>query len=102
MNKTTLTNLKKYIERNASKFIRQPSHALGEIYKYNEIEIGWYQGTDKIIYLIEICGQDIGDKIPQQFIEELSDTIEQRKAKVEREKQIQSYKNFIKKINKGK
>lgn len=99
MNKTTLANLEKYVKRNVSKFdcvndpeIRQWS------YRYKELEIGYAQDFNlELIYYIKVHGQDV-DGIPQQFIEELYDTITQQRKKIK----IQSYNNFIKKINKGK
>lgn len=100
MNKTTLKNLKKYVKRNASKFdctdepeCRQCS------YRYKELEIGFGEDFNaKLVYYMIICEKYIEKEILQQFIEELYDTITQQRKKIE----IQSYKNFIKKINKGK
>jgi hypothetical protein len=99
MNKTTLENLKKYVKRNASKFdyTDEPeSHQCS--YRYKELKIGYAQDwNNKLIYYIIICEQYIDND--QRFIEELFDMIEQRQEKIKKDKQIQSYNNFIKKIN---
>lgn len=104
MNKQTLANLKKYVQKNVLKFVRQHDGRQQEVYVYKELEIGW--GGDfggNLIYFITICGKymDSEDGLPREFIESLFNMIKNRKEKSEADIQKQKFNDFIKKINKG-
>ena len=104
MNKKTFNNLKKYVKRNALKFVDCTKNAsIEQIHKYKELKIGFGCGFGdcKLIYFIEICGKYIDDNIPQEFIKELYNIIANKKKKSEEYIQRQKFNAFIRKINRG-